>query len=71
MAIEVIDEANPNALPSQIPCDALVLAQKVHSDPLDDAALEDVRAFRRAADYISGGKGGLGTIPTAAVLTHD
>ena len=56
MAIEVIDQANPPASPSQLPNGSLVLAQQLRVEQLDPKTHENVKAFRRAADYIAAGK---------------
>jgi hypothetical protein len=56
MAIEVIDQANPPPLPSQLPVECLILAKHLHAEPLDKKTLESVKAFRRAADYIAAGE---------------
>ena len=55
MAIEVIDQANPPPLPSQLPVESLVLAQNLHPEPLDHETHESVRTWRRAADFIAAG----------------
>jgi hypothetical protein len=56
MAIEAIDQANPSPLPSQLPVETLVLVQDTHPEPLDLKTHENVRAFRKAADYIAAGE---------------
>lgn len=56
MAIEVIDQANPPPLASQLPVDCLLLAQSLHPTALDEKTHENIKAFRRAADYIAAGK---------------
>jgi xylulose-5-phosphate/fructose-6-phosphate phosphoketolase len=56
MAIEVIDQANPPPLASQLPEDCLLLAQKLNLTQLDKKTHENIKAFRRAADYIAAGK---------------
>lgn len=56
MAIEVIDQANPSPLPSQLPVESLVLAQNLQVKPLEHKIHENVRAFRKAADYIAAGE---------------
>ena len=56
MAIEVIDQANPPPLPSQLPVECLILAEHVHSELLDKKTHESVKAYRRAADYIAAGE---------------
>lgn len=56
MAIEVIDQANPPPLDSQLPSGALLLAARnLHSEPLDDETGAAIRSYRRAADYIAAG----------------
>jgi hypothetical protein len=56
MAIEVIDQANPPPLPSQLPAECLILAQHLHAEPLDKETHDSVKAYRRAADYIAAGE---------------
>jgi hypothetical protein len=56
MAIEIIDQADPPALPSQLPAESLVLAQNLRPGQMDQATHENVKAYRRAADYIAAGK---------------
>jgi hypothetical protein len=56
MPIEVIDQANSSALPSQLPVESLVLAQNLHPGPLDHKPPENVRVFRRADDYVAAGE---------------
>ena len=55
MAIEQIDQANPQAVASDLPCNVLALTQCVETDLLSSIVLEDVQAFRRAADFIAAG----------------
>ena len=56
MAIEVIDQANPPPLLSQLPVECLILARHLHPEPLDEKTHESVKAYRRAADYIAAGE---------------
>ena len=55
MTIEVIDEPNPRALPSDIPDCADGLAVHLKLEDLTGNELESLRQARRAADYIAAG----------------
>lgn len=67
MAIEIIDQANPSPLGSQLPPEALVLARSLHPAPLNDEIQTAVSAYRRAADYIAAGRM---LVRTADAATH-
>jgi xylulose-5-phosphate/fructose-6-phosphate phosphoketolase len=53
---EVIDRPNPQALASHIPDEVLSLSVKLEKAKLNDADLQGLEEFRRAANYIAAGK---------------
>lgn len=53
---EVLDQANPPPLPSQLPDETLELAAKVTQIPLDKDVAQSLKDFQQAACYIAGCK---------------
>ncbi|KPM36030.1 putative phosphoketolase [Neonectria ditissima] len=51
---EVLDQANPPPLPSQLPDQTLELAAKVTQIPLDKDVAQSLKDFQQAACYIAG-----------------
>jgi len=56
MAVESISGPVSSPLLSHLPPEALSLARNLYPDPLHFITAEDVKNFRRAADYISAGR---------------
>ena len=53
---EVIDQPNPDPLPSHLPDDLERLEIKLSNEPLDQKVCDALFKFRRAAAYIAAGE---------------
>ena len=56
MPAQILHQANPPPDPSLLPKDLVNLSVKLDLNVLSEKELQDVRAFRRAADYIAAGE---------------
>jgi xylulose-5-phosphate/fructose-6-phosphate phosphoketolase len=55
MPAEILDRANPQALPSHIPDSVTELLVKLEKTKLEDGPKDGLAHFRRAACYIAAG----------------
>ena len=67
MPAQLLHQPNPPPDPSLLPQDLAKLSVKLDLNVLSDEELQDVRAFRRAADYIAAGE--LGVTVAKTILT--